>query len=254
MAEMAMPERPITADEAISCRPIWRRRWRRYWRACVPRWTRAMAEMAEMKSASCFRRAARPLGARRSGNVQGAEARGPDMAAGSLPTRWTRLIPSVRMEVAPLRDVTERWGGYLQSIGQTMPQVVDILMQTEQTASARHGAAEAPRRFTSWRTITGCKGCSSELRRKAPLSSTPRSPSSHRPCNRCKPGRPRPPSRNNSAPKHRCGAAVQTFAEEKTEAGVPAHPHFTEVEDDMARLAQADSGYRRTTRVEIALR
>ena len=34
-------------------------------------------------------------------------------------------------------------------------------------------------------------------------------------------------------------SAVQTFAEEKTEAGTPAHPHFSEVERDMAIQAEA---------------
>ena len=71
---------------------------------------RPEAQEMHLTARSIASRAARPLGARRSGTCSGRRSPRPRHGCWIAPKGWTRLIPSARMELAPMRDVYRALG------------------------------------------------------------------------------------------------------------------------------------------------
>lgn len=145
-------------------------------------------------------------------------------------------------EIAPLRNVTQKWQPYLDKIGATPEQAVEALFAAEYTlrtgteAQKREAliklasdygipigepAAEAPADFMT-------DGINKAVQ---PLQETVRELQA------------RLASQDQASQQSQLGQLaeqIRQFQEAKTEAGQPAHPYFDEVRDEMARLAQAD--------------
>ena len=135
----------------------------------------------------------------------------------------------------PVAEVSNRWGGYLKSIGQELPQAIDILMQTEQ--GLRHGTPQQKRAMIS--KLMHDYGVQFEAPAEGAVELDPQVAQLTQTVQQMQAGQAQAAQQEQQRSEAQMRAAVQTFAEAKTEAGTLAHPYFAEVEDDMARLAQA---------------
>lgn len=150
-------------------------------------------------------------------------------------------------EIAPMRQLAERWNPYFQQLGASAPQAIDLLLQTEyqlRTGSQekklevirdliRDYGIQAPAGETDGGTEQGARD--------------PRVDQLTEQLQQMQQGwqqQQQTTVQQQQAMQQqamgRAQAALQAFANQKGADGKLAHPHFGEVQDEMTRLAQAD--------------
>ena len=151
-------------------------------------------------------------------------------------------------EIAPLRNVVHRWGGYLRETGSTAEQAFETLMNVEHRL--RSGTPEQKmgvlRELVTAYGITAPEGGQEGEAAKA----DPRVDDLDR---RVAAGEDQRRQEWEAARHQNMEVAAQevgAFKTAVTEAGKLAHPHFGEVEQEMARLARADLAARKQPNIE----
>lgn len=145
-------------------------------------------------------------------------------------------------EVAPLRNVAEKYQGYLKQLNTTPEAAFDWLMSSEY--ALRTGTPE--QKMNALQTIARDYGISLPTA-KAPAGDDdddsyvdPQVAALQQEIAELKGQFTSRQLAEQASQKSQVEQTITEFAEAKTEAGAPAHPYFSDVEADMAALAQAD--------------
>ena len=149
-------------------------------------------------------------------------------------------------EVAPYRQLNERWQPYFQQLGASAPQAIDLLLQTEY--QLRTGSQE--KKLDVIRDLIrdyGIEAPGGDGGGTEAGAQDPRYDALHQQFQQMQASQQERDAQvrqqqqaAQQAQLARAGGAIQSFASEKGADGRLAHPHFGEVQDEMTRLAQAD--------------
>lgn len=149
-------------------------------------------------------------------------------------------------EVAPLRKVIEKHNPYLQSVGATAEQAFDYLINAER--QLRLGSAEQKQQMLA--QIAKDYGISLPTGAQAPAAQPavpaegehwdPTVQALQQKLTALEQAETSRRNQFQAEQQQRVAAEIMSFANAKTEGGLPANPYFAEVADDIARLANAD--------------
>lgn len=152
-------------------------------------------------------------------------------------TKRSQELADERNGMAPLNGVVTKWGGYLGQMGATPDQAFDSLMQVEYTLRTGTPAQKvaALRKIVTDYGITAPK----EGEDLTPAAD-PRVDALQHQIQQMTAGQQQQQRAAQQAQVAQAAREVETFRNEMTEAGKPAHPYFGEVEAEMTKWAQAD--------------
>ena len=144
-------------------------------------------------------------------------------------------------EIAPMRDLAQRWAPYFEHLKTPAPQAIDLLMQTEyqlRNGSNTQKIAILQRLVEDYGIAAPEEDENGNLIQ--PAAADPRIEALEQQIQAMRAGQSQQQQAEQQSRVAVASGQIQAFADEKRADGKLAYPYFGDVKNDMTRLAQAD--------------